>query len=75
MKTKVTKKNAISKFCRSLVGLFAIDNSTNIEGDSEYVALMRRRDELIAYKMDFGYDEEKQKELENINKRLQEYVK
>lgn len=71
------KKSVFKKFCKSFVGLFNFnfDNSINYEGDSEYAALLKRRDELRDYKMTFGYNEEKQKELESINKRLVEYIK
>lgn len=71
------RKIAFKRFRNFLVGLLNIniDNSNNYESNSEYAALMRRRDELYAYKMRIGYDEEKQREFENVNRRLQEIIK
>ena len=75
-KTTTRKKNTVKKFHNFLAGLFNInfDSSTNYEG-SEYDALMRRRDELRAEKLRFGYSEKNQRELDDVNRKLQEYVR
>lgn len=75
-KTTTRKKNTVKKFHNFLAGLFNIclDKSTNYEG-SEYDALMRRRDELRDEKLHFGYSKKNQRELDDVNRKLQEYVR
>lgn len=70
-KILTTKKNVV----KNIGDNNNIQIADNIINQSEYAELMRRRDELYSYKYVFGYDEEKQKELEDVIKRLKEYVK